>query len=313
MNRSRPGRARSHGQRLMLRRTNADPRVAVWGALLVMPLCAWAQGTPVFTAPLVEPPSAVSAPASREPASPQALVRWFEQACVVTQGQAGAAVDWALSNGFEPVDALRGGADTLLDGKPGTVLMAPDSGGQVMLAATDAQCSLWTEQQEGPPLRAALAAMVGELTAKGGKARVEVERNLERAGAWRGQVQWRFRGLGWSRDVGVGAVTTLANTPARRCCTWCRWPKRSTMPLTACRCVKSPQGFCRSIPIIPLKGGQAGRKNIFRVVGLFMSFIANLKIGTRLSIGFSLVVAGAVCLAVVGLPGSRTSGRPSNC
>ena len=31
-----------------------------------------------------------------------------------------------------------------------------------------------------------------------------------------------------------------------------------------------------------------------------MSFIANLKIGTRLSIGFALIVAGAVCLAVIG-------------
>jgi len=190
-----------------------DRRAFRGALLLLMPLLARGQVTPVFTAPLVQPTGAVSAPAAHEPMSPQAVVRWFEQACVVTQGQAGAAVDWALSNGFEPVDPMRGGADTLLDGKPGTVLMAPGSGGLVMLAATDSQCSLWMEQQEGPPVRAALAAMVGDFTAKGAKARVEIDRNLERAGAWRGQVQWRFRGVGWSRDVGVGAVTTLANSP----------------------------------------------------------------------------------------------------
>jgi len=212
MNRPRAALARAPGHGQLMRRPNAV-HPALWGALLLMPGLAWAQGTPVFTAPLVEPPAAVSAPAGAESASPQALVRWFEQACVVTQGRAGEAVDWALANGFQPMDPLRGNADTLLDGKPGTVLMAPDSSGLVMLAATDAQCSLWIDQQEGPPLRAALAAMVGELTAKGSKARVEVERNLERAGAWRGQVQWRFRGVGWSRDVGIGAVTTLANTP----------------------------------------------------------------------------------------------------
>ena len=193
-----------------MRRPHADP--ALWGTLLLMPLLAWGQVAPVFTAPLVQPPAAVSVPASA-PASPQGLVHWFEQACVATQGQAGAAIDWALSNGFEPVDPLRGGTDTLLDGQPGTVLMAPGSGGLVMLAATGAQCSLWVEQQEGPPLRAALAATVGALSAKGAKTRVEVERNLERSGAWRGQVQWRVRGVGWSQDIGIGAVTTLANTP----------------------------------------------------------------------------------------------------
>lgn len=196
-----------------MRRLPADLLRGALGGVLLAPALAAAQGTPVFTAPLVEPPAGVSAPVAREPASPQALLRWFEQACVLTQGQAGAAMDWALANGFEPVDPMRGSADGLLDGKPGTVLMAPDSGGLVMLAATDTQCSLWVEQQEGPPLRAALAAMVGTLTAKGAKARVEVDRNLERAGAWRAQVQWRFRGVGWSQDVGVGAVTTLANTP----------------------------------------------------------------------------------------------------
>ena len=188
--------------------------VAFAGAtLLALSSAAGAQVTPVFTAPLVQP--AVSQPPAppREPLTPQEMVRWFESACVATQGQAGAAIDWALSNGFEPVDPMRGSTDGLLDGKPGTVLAAPGGGGRVMLAAADAECSLWIEGEEGPPVRQALAAAVGALVGKGAKARVEVDRNVERAGAWRGQVQWRYRAIGGSLDFGVAAVTTLANGP----------------------------------------------------------------------------------------------------
>jgi len=182
-------------------------------ALLALAPAAGAQVTPVFTAPLVQPAFPSAPEPVREPLTPQEMVRWFESACVATQGQAGAAIDWALSNGFEPVDPMRGSTDSLLDGKPGTVLSAPGAGGRVMLAAAEAECTLWVEGEEGPPLRQALAAAVGTLTAKGAKARVEVDRNLERAGAWRGQVQWRYRAVGGSQDFGVAAVTTLANGP----------------------------------------------------------------------------------------------------
>lgn len=185
-------------------------------ALLALLACgsAVAQVTPVFTAPLVHPSSAPPPPEPvRAPLTPQEMVRWFESACVATQGQSGAAIDWALSNGFEPVDPMRGSTDSLLDGKPGSVLSAPNAGGRVMLAAAEADCSLWVEGEEGPPLRQALAAAVGVLTAKGAKTRVEVDRNVERAGAWRGQVQWRYRAVGGSLDFGVAAVTTIAPGP----------------------------------------------------------------------------------------------------
>lgn len=185
---------------------------AAFTSVLALAQPVAAQVTPVFTAPMAAP-AMPPEPPPREPLTPQRIAQWFEQACVATQGRPGPAVDWALSNGFEPVDPMRGGTDTLLDGKPGTVLVAPDAGGHVLLAASDGQCSVWAEAQEGPPLRVALAALVGTLTARGAKARVEVDRNLERAGAWRSQVQWRLRGVGWSQDVGVGAVTTLGATP----------------------------------------------------------------------------------------------------
>lgn len=196
----------------MPRRADAH-RLGVWAqAPWVLLLCgtAGAQVTPVFTAPLVHPtPAAVEAPPA-EPLTAERIVSWFEQACVATRGESGPAIDWALENGFQPVDPMRGSTDHLLGGEPGTVLVAPGSDGQVMLATAASQCSVWAERQEGPPLRQALAAMVGTLTAKGARARVEVERNLERSGAWRSQVQWRYRGVGASHDLGIGAVTTLA-------------------------------------------------------------------------------------------------------
>jgi len=196
----------------MGRRRRADAGAIALAALLAHGGAA-AQVTPVFTAPLVQPAVAPPPEPVREPLTPREMVRWFESACVATQGQAGAAIDWALSNGFEPVDPMRGSTDGLLDGKPGTVLTAPGADGRVMLAAAEADCSLWIEGEEGPPVRQALAAAVGALVGKGAKARVEVDRNVERAGAWRGQVQWRYRAMGGSLDFGVAAVTTLANGP----------------------------------------------------------------------------------------------------
>lgn len=191
-------------------------RVKAWRwapCALLLSATAGAQVTPVFTAPLVHPaPAVVEAPVA-EPLTAERIVQWFEQACVATRGETGPAIDWALENGFQPVDPLRGTTDHLLGGEPGTVLVAPGSDGHVMLATGATQCSVWAERQEGPPLRQALAAMVGTLTARGARARVEVERNLERSGAWRSQVQWRYRGVGASQDLGIGGVTTLAAGP----------------------------------------------------------------------------------------------------
>lgn len=181
--------------------------------LLAVAVPAAAQVTPVFTAPLVEPPPATPVAPPPAPVTPERIVGWFQQACVLPAAKAGAAVDWALANGFEPVDPMRGDVSGLLEGQAGSVLAAPDAGGRVMLVAVDGRCSVWAEQEEGPPLRQALAAMVGTLTAKGAKARIEVERNLERSGAWRSQVQWRYRAVGTVDDLGIGAVTTLANAP----------------------------------------------------------------------------------------------------
>lgn len=147
-------------------------------------------------------------------ATPAGVARVFQQACVLTGAQEAAAVDWALSEGFEPVDPMRGNMDGLLAGEPGSVLAAPGTRGRVLLAASTArQCTVWAEQLSGPGLRDAVAVTLGALTSKGAKLELVVDRNFERAGAWRNQRQWRYRAVGASGDLGLGAITTLTDAP----------------------------------------------------------------------------------------------------
>src|SRR5688572_8646393 len=85
--------------------------------------------------------SAGAAPATSFWATPQGVARVYQQACVLTGGEATAAVDWALSQGFEPAEALRGNVDGLLSGQPGSVMAAPGTRGRVLLAAAEGrQC-----------------------------------------------------------------------------------------------------------------------------------------------------------------------------
>lgn len=143
---------------------------------------------------------------------PEDVVRIFEQACVSTEGRSTAAIDWALGQGFEPVDPMRA-SDTLPDGQAGTVLVAPASDGHVLLAASENQCSVWAEGAPGPSLRLAMAQLVSRLEGRGAKVQVVVNRSVERAGAWRNQAQWRYRAVGASEDLGLGSVTTLNDGP----------------------------------------------------------------------------------------------------
>jgi hypothetical protein len=147
-------------------------------------------------------------------ATPQGVARTFSQACVLTGGDESAAVDWALAQGFEPADALRGNVDGLLSGNPGSVLAAPGTRGRVLLvAATGRQCTVWVDQMPGPALRTAVAEAVGVLAGKGARVQLQADRNFERAGAWRNQMQWRYRAVGASGDMGLGAITTLSDNP----------------------------------------------------------------------------------------------------
>jgi hypothetical protein len=145
-------------------------------------------------------------------ATPQGVARIFQQACVATNAEASAAVDWALGQGFEPTEATRGNMDGLLSGQPGSVLAAPGTKGRVLLAAaTGRVCTVWVDQMPGPALRSAVIDALNTLAMRGARLQLGVDRNFERAGAWRNQMQWRYRAVGASGDLGLGAITTLGD------------------------------------------------------------------------------------------------------
>lgn len=152
-------------------------------------------------------------------ASPEAVARIFQQACIEGVAKPAGVIDWALANGFDPVDSTGGSADDLLGGEPGTVLAAPGLAAQdggpirVLLAGSAGRCTVWVQGVTGAPLRAAVAQMLSGLAAKGAKLQLQIDRPIERAGAWRSQQQWRYRAPNATQDLGLGAVTTLTDAP----------------------------------------------------------------------------------------------------
>ncbi len=146
--------------------------------------------------------------------SPQAVARLFQQACVLNNREESGAVDWALSEGFAPADTLQGNLDGLLSGRPGSVLAAPGSGGRVLLVSAQGRlCTVWAEQLPGPAVRAAVAATLAGLPGRSERLELMLDRSVERAGAWRNQLQWRYRVPGDTGSMALGAVTTLSTAP----------------------------------------------------------------------------------------------------
>ncbi len=197
---------------------NLIVRTAFLLAALAAATAASAQLQSKFTQSLVQPPVVVEAPAAVPETSawalPQGVAQLFQQGCIQHEAQAEAVVDWALSQGFEPADPMRGSVDSMLSGQAGSVLVAPGTGGRVMLAAADKQhCTVWAERMNGPSLRAAMAEMLAQQATRGMKVQVQADRNVERAGAWRNQMQWRYKGVGATQQFGLGAVTTLPAAP----------------------------------------------------------------------------------------------------
>ena len=190
-------------------------RAATTALVLAWSLCATlaaAQSAPWREAPIIEPWTPVEP--ARASSSPQSVVQVFLNACVQNDGQPAAVVDWALANGFEPLDGTRTGADDLLGGEPGSVLVVPGSAGQVLLAVSQGQrCVVWAEQMSGPALRNAFQKMTSSLGFKGAKLQTVVDRNLATAGVWRNQSQWRYRRAGGEQDFGLGSATTLVDAP----------------------------------------------------------------------------------------------------
>lgn len=174
---------------------------------------------PVFTAPLVHPPGPEASPAGQVSRTaygdPADVLRIFDQGCIDALSRGQSVVDWALSQGFEPTDVRQSASDeSLLGGRTGAVLSAPGSEGRVLIvAADDGHCSVWADGMSGPGLRTALRAWLDALAARGLRLQPAIDRNLERAGAWRNQLQWRLQMGAGRSEFDVGAVTTLAAAP----------------------------------------------------------------------------------------------------
>ena len=191
----------------------------------------FATGLGLLFAASVQAQGAVFPPDPKSWQTPQGVASVFQQACVRTEAQNDAAVDWALTQGFEPLDAFSGSAQDMLEGQPGTVLTAPGSEGRVLLViAQDRRCTVWAQRISGPALRQAMAEMLGRVAVGGARPQLQLERNIERSGAWRNQMQWRHRAVGGSLEFGLGAVTTLTAAPATQALNMAPWQAITPSP-----------------------------------------------------------------------------------
>ncbi|HET7867217.1 MAG TPA: hypothetical protein VFL86_22675 [Burkholderiaceae bacterium] len=180
-------------------------------AVAVLALCV---GGAAAQNPFVDATKPDPAAQKPEPPGAAAIVRAFVEGCVVNEGDPVTATDWALNEGFLPIDPLSDEPKQLLNGQPGTVLSMPGSGGQVLMAvAADRRCTVWTERALGPGVRNALRQSMADLAAKGAQVQPLVDRSIERAGAWRQYEQMRYRRVGGAQDFAVASVTTLTSRP----------------------------------------------------------------------------------------------------
>lgn len=186
-----------------------------WAAVrpwvVVAGLAVWVGGAAAQN-PFVDATKPDPAAQKPEPPGAAAIVRAFVEGCVVNEGDPVTATDWALNEGFLPIDPLSDEPQQLLNGQPGTVLSMPGSGGQVLMAvAADRRCTVWTERALGPGVRNALRQSMADLAAKGAVVQPLVDRSIERAGAWRQYEQMRYRRVGGAQDFAVASVTTLTS------------------------------------------------------------------------------------------------------
>jgi hypothetical protein len=205
----------------------ARKRLAPLALLWTLAVSAHAQN------PFIESARANASAAQPEPAAATTIVRVFVDGCVVHEGEAMKSVDWAINQGFEPIYAPGGAAETLLSGRPGTVLALPNSASPVLLAIDlDKRCTVWAERGDGPAVRAEFVRAMSTLATKGARVQTVQERTVERGGAWRMQLQMRYRRVGGAQDFGVGAVTTLTATPAAQALSLAPMPSRLDSPAT---------------------------------------------------------------------------------
>lgn len=181
-------------------------KIAAWRAGLIFALAASRCAALAQDIPL----AASDAPH----ATPEAIVRIFIDSCVLGEGEMTPAIDRGISRGMNPRDPTLAEVRPLLDGQPGTVLALPDVAAPVLLAVTgERRCTVWADQANGPAVRSAFQRALGALGARGFRVKPLFDRSVDRAGAWRQQLQLSVQRVG-GREYGLGAVTTLGALPA---------------------------------------------------------------------------------------------------
>lgn len=151
--------------------------------------------------------------------TPAEAAKLFLQACVATRGDVTQAVDQGLQAGLFPYAGDAPIAASLLDGQAGSALVrvqgeAGERISYLLAVVPQVHCTVWVEAAHGPSVHLALLqALDGLRQAGGGELEPVTERTIERSGAWRRQVQWRYRAPAGQSELRLGAVTTLGDTP----------------------------------------------------------------------------------------------------
>lgn len=150
---------------------------------------------------------------------PAEAARLFLQACVATRGDATQVIDQGLQAGLYPYAGDAPIASSLLDGQAGSAMVrmhgqTAERISYLLAVVPQVHCTVWVEAAHGPSVHLALLqALDGLREADGGELEPVTERTVERSGAWRRQVQWRYRAPAGQSELRFGAVTTLGDTP----------------------------------------------------------------------------------------------------
>lgn len=151
--------------------------------------------------------------------TPAEAAQLFLQACVATRGDATRVVDQGLQAGLFPYAGDAPIAASLLDGQAGSAMvrMQGEAAEQIrylLAVVPQVHCTVWVEAAHGPSVHLALLqALDGLRQTGGGELKPITERTVERSGAWRRQVQWRYRTPAGQPELRFGAVTTLGDMP----------------------------------------------------------------------------------------------------
>lgn len=198
--------------------------VAAGGAAVFLVAAGLARAQTQVPQPQVSAAELHTAAPPLSPANVDDAVAAFVNGCIAHDGDRQAVVDWAVNNGFQPVDTLQSDAQAqYLGGRVGTVMHHPNDVQIILVAAEGEQCMVWAENASGPRLGIAFQTAVGTLARGGAQAKTTLQRTVSRGGIWRRQVQVRYKRADGAREYGLGAVTMVNRAPGTQALKFAPW------------------------------------------------------------------------------------------